>query len=665
MRKLNIALVISEFEDPHTNTLCQGVAQAVRERGYQLYIFPAKFLDVKTTPLLNYDYEYQNNCLFQFVSEKHIDIAIVSLGNIAANSNKEEKQKLLQMFNVPVILISDEMDGYSSVNFDNSTGMVFGIEHLMRVHNTRYFGYVSGPRHNLDAMERRNVFEQIMIQNRFVTEQYRIVEGDFTYSCTDVIEELLDSFPQMEALVCGNDMMCFGAYKVLEKRGLVPGKDIAVIGFDDVPFASQATPGLTTVKADPSLIGYEAVKICEQVLKGEHFNLMVDTSFVIRESCGCEKHRMEVVSNPLELQANIEALNHCLVDISRNVLNQEEENDDIYTSILKSLGRLNVKSVYLYTFEEEQSYVAGQEWKAPEKVKLKAYYKGGAGREPEIAYQPLPVYYYPVEEDDVVEVPEDGQDIPFEDILSNEYTKHQTTGIKVVSMLFAGEVQYGFVLWEIEEDYFGYLSKLSYQISNTIKTNRLLQKKNQMAKDLEEAFLQVNEKNAILEEISKIDELTQIYNRRGFLDHMKRNVIAKHNEGKHALAIYADMDNLKQVNDEYGHEEGDYALYAIGQMLRDTIHEVEGKGSVGRIGGDEFCAYIITDLNNSEERIRTCLKEKEEELNRHNNKPYYVSMSIGTHHFVCSSQVDISHELEMADGQLYEYKIKKRKDIHK
>ena len=551
------------------------------------------------------------------------------------------------------------------MNFDNSTGMVFGIEHLMRVHNTRYFGYVSGPRNNMDAMERRNVFEQVMIQNRFVSEQYRIVEGDFTYSCTDVIEELLDSFPQMEALVCGNDMMCFGAYKVLEKRGLVPGKDIAVIGFDDVPFAAQAMPGLTTVKADPSLLGYEAVKICEHVLDGEHFNLMVDTSFVIRESCGCEKHRMEVMGNPLELQANIEALNHCLVDISRNVLNQEEENNDIYTNILKSLGRLNVKSVFLYTFEEEQIYTNGQEWKSPEQVKLKAYYKGGAGREPEIAYQPLPVYYYPVDETDVVEVPEDKQDIPFTDILSNSYTQYQTAGIKVVSMLFAGEVQYGFVLWEIEEDYFGYLSKLSYQISNTIKTNRLLQKKNQMAKDLEEAFLQVNEKNAILEEISKIDELTQIYNRRGFLDHMKRNVISKYNKGKQAVAIYADMDNLKQVNDEYGHEEGDYALYTIGQMLRDAIHSIEGKGSVGRIGGDEFCAYIITDVEDVEDRIRASLKEREEELNGHNRKPYYVSMSVGMQRFVCSAQVDVSRELELADGQLYEYKRKKRKDIHK
>ncbi len=664
MRELNIALIISEFEDPHTNTLCQGVAQAVRERGYHLYIFPAKYVGEKSTVLLNYDYEYQNNCLFQFVSEKHIDIAIVNLGNIAANSDKEEKLRFLAMLNMPVILISDEMEGYSSVNFDNTTGMMFGIEHLMRAHGKKYFGYVSGPMHNLDAVERYNVFEQVMIQNRFVSEQYRIVEGDFTYNCTDVIEELLDSFPEMEVLICANDMMCFGAYQVLEKRGLVPGKDIAVMGFDDVPYATQVSPGLTTVKADPSLIGYEAVKICEQVLDGETYNLMVDTSFVIRESCGCEKNRIEDMRNSLEMQANIEAMNHCLVNISHGVLNQEEENSEIYSKILGCLGRLNIKSAYLYTFEKEKAYHRGQDWEKPESVMLRAYFSGGAGRKPEIAYQPMPVYYYPVEEGKLVAVPKEEQRIPFEDVLQNAFME-EPSGIKVVSMLFAGEVQYGFIVWEVEQNYLGYLGKLSYQISNTIKTNRLLQKKNQMAKDLEDAFMQVNQQNAILQEISKLDELTQIYNRRGFMDHMTRNMIAKENAGKKAIALYADMDNLKMVNDQYGHEEGDYALYTVGQILRDSIHSIEGKGSVGRIGGDEFCAYIITDMPDVEQEVRRKIKEFTEEINNNNDKPYYVSMSVGVQHMVCSEDVDISRELEKADEQLYEYKKVKREGILK
>lgn len=664
MKKLNIALIISEFEDPHTNALCQGVAQAVRENGYQLYIFPAKFLDAKSTSLLNYDYEYHNNCLFRFVSEKHIDVAIVNLGNIAANTNKKNKLILLQLLKMPVILIADRIEGYSSVNFDNSTGMVSGIEHLISKHNKKYFGYVSGPLSNLDAAERRDVFEQVMIRNRFVSEQYRIVEGDFTSSCTGVIEELLDSFPQIDALVCGNDMMCFAAYQVLQKRGLVPGKDIAVMGYDDVPYAAQATPGLSTVRADSSMIGHEAVKMCEKVLAGEIHNLLVDTTYVIRESCGCSKGSAKSEYRiSLEEQADIEALNLCLVDISHDILNNEQEDNEIYPRILRIIGRLNVKSVYLYTFEQEKVYKNKQNWIAPETVLLKTYYENGAGRIPEITYRPMPVYYYPLDQIDIVEVPTEEQRVPFDDVLSNAYMRKDPTGIKVVSMLYAGEVQYGFMIWEVEENYLGYISKLTYQISNTIKTNRLLQNKNQMAEDLEHVLSRVKEQNFILEEISKIDELTQIYNRRGFMNHMKSNVISKDNVGKKAIAMYADMDDLKLVNDRFGHEEGDYALRAIGQILHDAVHSIEGKGEVGRVGGDEFCAYIITDLDNSEEVIRRRIDEITEDLNNHSGKPFYVSFSVGMHEFICSEDAIISQELEQADEQLYQIKFNKKKNI--
>ena len=85
---------------------------------------------------------------------------------------------------------------------------------------------------------------------------------------------------------------------------------------------------------------------------------------------------------------------------------------------------------------------------------------------------------------------------------------------------------------------------------------------------------------------------------------MKRNVILKENHGKHVIAVYADMNNLKLVNDQFGHEEGDYALRLIGQILRDAVHSVPGTGEVGRVGGDEFCAFLITDREDGERALR-------------------------------------------------------------
>lgn len=666
MKRLNIALFISEFEDPYTNTLCEGAIRAARAKGYNLYIFPGGFLDSRVSPVFEDDYAYQHNCLFQFISEKNIDIAIINLGNIGSQLSMEDKHRFLDKITVPVILISDMIDGYSCVNFENSSGITLGIEHLIQEHHKQHFGYVSGPRNNIDAVERQRIFEQVMEKNGILPDQYRIVEGDFSSSSTKVVEDLLDEYPEIDALICANDMMCYGAYQVLAARNMRVGKDIAVLGFDDAPYSSQIDPGLTTVKADPALLGYKAVGLCEKVLAGENHNLMVETSFVIRESCGCvELVHTEQHQDILSLQANLDSLNHTLVAISRNILNYEEENSKIYFMILNSLCKMNIQSVYFYTFTEKNEYKRGQEWRKPVDARLRAYYREPQARIPDIVYQPMPIYYYPVAMEDIREIEPDEQRIPFEEIFSNKYIQSDQPEIKVITLLYAGEIQYGFLIWDVKEEYFGYIGQLSYQISNALKTNKLLHKKNQMAAQLEESLQQVQEKNSILEEISKVDELTQIYNRRGFLDSMKRSVILKANGGRHAIAVYADMNNLKLVNDQFGHEEGDYSLRLIGQILRDAIHSMDGIGEVGRIGGDEFCAYLITDLADGESVLRRRIDEVTEAMNQENDKAYYVSMSVGMKSFTCSNEVDVSYELEQADAQLYQYKKRKRTSILK
>ena len=124
---MRVALFVSEFEDPFTDALCKGAVKAVKEMGYDLYIFPVKFLDSKENPAID-SYTYHNNCLLNFIVDKNIDIAIVNTGNIAADLNVKDKKKFLQKIPVPIILISDTLQGYSCVNFNNRPGMAEGIE---------------------------------------------------------------------------------------------------------------------------------------------------------------------------------------------------------------------------------------------------------------------------------------------------------------------------------------------------------------------------------------------------------------------------------------------------------------------------------------------------------------------------------------------------------
>ena len=136
-----------------------------------------------------------------------------------------------------------------------------------------------------------------------------------------------------------------------------------------------------------------------------------------------------------------------------------------------------------------------------------------------------------------------------------------------------------------------YTTPISYQISSAVKTLELLKNKEDITAQLEKSLEQIKESNAILDEMSKSDELTQIYNRRGFLTTVQHQVMHPSNLDKQAIIIYADMNNLKVINDQFGHEEGDFSLKTLANILKDTFGD---SGIVGRFGGDEFAAFTLS-----------------------------------------------------------------------
>lgn len=637
---MNVALFVSEFEDPYINELSKGAVRAAREMGYNLYTFPIRYMDGQDTTLLEYDRDYQNKVMLQFVENTGIDVAMVTLGSVGAKLTDEERRAFLENIQVPVVVITHDMEGYTNVNVDNTAGLVEGIEHLLRHHNRKHLAYISGRLSNQNAQLRLRVFQETMERNGFTPEQYCIVEGDFASSSEDAARKVFEQFPEVDALVCGNDVIAYGAYHVLTERGLKIGEDVAVLGFDDSPYSRQIKPGLATVRVDSEQLGYESVKVCSRVLEGEKPQITVPTVFVPRESCGCgedaDSISKEELLSMLEREASI---NYTLMAVSRSITNSEEENDRIYSMILKSLCRIDLKSVYFYTFPQEIAYHRDDSWEKPNYVKLQAYYRKEEERTPRIHYQPMPIYTYPVKEEEVNRLKGEEREIPFSNIFHNRFLPSQEPGVYVVTLLYAGEVQYGFLVWEVEPEYFCQISKMSYQVSNALKVNHLLSSRNQLVEQLEE--------------VSRTDPLTGILNRRGYIEKLGQTVATAENAGKYAVVIYADMNNLKIVNDRFGHEEGDASLRAVAAILRDTVTSFHEIGEVGRLGGDEFSAYLISKTLVSEEEIRRQLKESTQRFNEKSDKPYRVTVSAGMCRFCCSWRVDVDAELDKADRMQY------------
>jgi two-component system cell cycle response regulator len=148
------------------------------------------------------------------------------------------------------------------------------------------------------------------------------------------------------------------------------------------------------------------------------------------------------------------------------------------------------------------------------------------------------------------------------------------------------------------------------------------------------------------------DELTGLYNRRGFMALAERQLKLGRRSGRGMLLFVMDVDRLKQINDSFGHFEGDLALKRTANALEETFRDSD---VVARLGGDEFAVLAIEAAGHSETTIKTrlfeCLKSFSSEQSR-----YEISLSLGVARFDPRNRTSIGELMAKADQSMYEQK---------
>lgn len=160
----------------------------------------------------------------------------------------------------------------------------------------------------------------------------------------------------------------------------------------------------------------------------------------------------------------------------------------------------------------------------------------------------------------------------------------------------------------------------------------------------------------LFQQLSFNDELTGLLNRRGFLSMAQQQLKVAQREGWELVLLFADLDSLKSINDNFGHTEGDRALKSIATILRKTFRTSD---IIGRLGGDEF---IVLALNAPAAGVQTMMARLHNNLDLHNsqNRYYQLSLSIGIAQFDPSKVVSLEAMIVEADRALYENKRQKR-----
>lgn len=765
-KRLNVGLLISELEDDFCRGFCEGANAASKEIDANLFIFPGKYIDADYNDIYRTGYDYQFNSLFRYAKLNDMDAFVVTIGTICSNISAEKKLEFLMQFDKPVVVVAAKTEGFPNIYFDNKTGLKEGIRHLIEEHGRKNIGFVSGPATNEDSRERLTAYRETLKECGIPFNENYIVYGNFSEFSEEIVYSLMKQNPNLDAVVFANDRMAIGGYKVFKELGLDVGEDISVLGFDDSDCALTLEPNLSTIKADPVDLGYEALINLEGILDGDVDEVVVPSVPVIRASCGCRKRyvsdfdvaeedmfdpqkKEEVLSKVYEyllgrnvnqpkmtalkssvsefyafvsqkivgqeaqeqdftrlfrmmrniLYMNLEPysdmakitglfsgiyhvlksrvenekslrllsenyymlyadvvehyskqeiakekendlLNYITTTFTRDIMNFSIGDDRAYFSIMEKLKSLHYISAYLCLFPEKIICRKNEDYEIPEYVLLKSY----------------------IDRSEMGWLDVDEQKTKLENLVTDLYCEREERVTVIVNLLFSTVEQYGILVSEIEDGYLHSSIPITYQMSATVKTVELLRDNASMMGQLKKSIDEIKEKNQILDEISKSDELTQIYNRRGFQTMVQRKISHAANRGKKAFVIYADMNNLKIINDRFGHEEGDYSLKLIADILKESLDE---DSIVGRFGGDEFVAFTYATDDRNVRSIRKEISEITKRKNEGNGKPYYVSMSVGICEFECGRDVDMKDLMDKADVDLYLEKKHKRSNVLK
>jgi len=160
-----------------------------------------------------------------------------------------------------------------------------------------------------------------------------------------------------------------------------------------------------------------------------------------------------------------------------------------------------------------------------------------------------------------------------------------------------------------------------------------------------------------LHNLSITDELTGLYNRRGFFNLFKHHLKLAKRQNTQLLLLYADLDNLKDINDTFGHKEGDAVLVKVSNLLKTTYRESD---IVARIGGDEFVVFPVGSSEDHVETISSRLQRNIDAFNVLNERPYKISVSVGISRYDSQYPNTVDELLAEADRLMYTQKKNKR-----
>lgn len=563
--------------------------------------------------------------VFHLVDMSVIDVLIIFTEKIKSASAIEELERRAKEYGVPVISIGNTGGRCYDVEFDYEYGFETVVRHVLEEHKPKTLHFLAGFEDNEFSDKRLNVFKQVIKEYNIPFDDSMVSYGEFwSDPAIAAVEKLIEENRLPDAIVCANDVMAIAVCNTLRKHGYNPPQDIIVTGFDGFVEIEFSVPKITSCKCQYSDIAVKCAEISAMLCEGKkppRTNKILP-QIILSESCGCDFSERVNISEYLNKFNNIF---YQLKDESRD-LAEITAKMQICRTLGEAASTMNDQSIIydlccILTPEciDESVNPLNAPPNNPFGERMCLFFDSDAPN-----------------------------DLPRE-FLTKEIIPHlekqMASGYPIIFMaLHVLDIPLGYVCF-----YFH-----NYDIANYVKIpQRVIALNNAIG-----GFRNIRYQRYLgkqLENIYKIDPLTGLYNRRGFSQEYEK-LLSELRENDFLTIILSDLDGLKQINDYYGHGEGDQAIRTVAEALR---HACPDDAICLRFGGDEMLAAMrgVAD----EVTIRQAVTAYLDDYNNRSGKPYKVSTSLGIYITKNNERLDIEYLIKKADMLMYTDKKKKKK----
>lgn len=618
-----IGIILFDITGYYQQQLVHTLSKTASKHGYNLLTFSA--FTIYGSDTKNAAGEYN---ILHLIPYEQLDALIVCHDTFNSNEAVEELWKLVtERCQAPIISIRKKVNGCYNILVEDTDAIPAFVRHFHDVHHFDRIAFMSGPYNHPDAIFRLEKYKEAMAELGLDCPEEYIFEGNFWKDCAlDASKHFMSLKKRPQAIVCANDYMALSLCKELTLQGYSVPQDIAISGFDDVRDARANVPPLTTCYVSVSDMAKKAMETIDTLLNGKEAPActFVPTKIIIRNSCGCESSTMKdlSLSRMYEVEFMEQLINqnahNTFVSISlENMTSAEDIGDYLrledvpgiardfylclgihgngaYPQVKKKAPGFAKRSHSIYSLRDLNPI-------ATSSFETKKLLPPEAIRE-----EPMAVFFFPI-----------------------HYLEYNFGYVAATSN---GE--------EAQDTLFH--SWLSL-IGNTLENSRI-RAKNQ----------------ALLEKLNMLyheDFLTKLYNRRGFEQFSEEEFseAKKHNIKTMTLSI--DMDNLKYINDVYGHSHGDLALQTIADAMRQACSGCE---ICARIGGDEFAVFAYDYSEDKAKQYTENFLQYLKDFNADSSLPYCVNASFG--YTISDPSLSISREqyMKASDDLLYQNKRKRK-----